>query len=164
MTLSSIADINIRPASNDDRERITALVFNVLAEYGLQGDLESTDSDLQDIEGNYLSTGGMFEVIEDREGNLLGSVGLYPLDERTCELRKMYFVSHIRGLGLGRYILERTIDEARKLGFKRVVLETSSRLEAANRLYTRFGFRLVPRDHLASRADQAYALDITEPL
>ena|SRR2546423_4130630 len=162
MTLSSIADIMIRTASNDDQERITALVFNVLAEYGLQGDLESTDADLQDIEGNYLSTGGMFEVIEDGQGNLLGSVGLYPLDRETCELRKMYFTARIRGRGLGRYILERTIDQARKLGFKRIVLETSSRLEAANRLYTKFGFRLVPSDHLASRCDQAYSLDISQ--
>ena len=162
MSPLSIADITIRTASNRDQERVTALVFGVLAEYGLQGDAESTDSDLQDIEGNYLRRGGTFEVIEDRQGNLLGSVGLYPLDGETCELRKMYFLPRIRGLGLGKYILERAIDQARALGFKRVLLETSSRLEAANRLYTKFGFRLVSRDHLASRADQAYALDISE--
>jgi putative acetyltransferase len=161
MTPSSIPDITIRTASNDDRERITALVFDVLAEYGLRGDPESTDADLRDIEGNYLKTGGVFEVIEDGQGNLLGTVGLYPLDAETCELRKMYFVARLRGLGLGKYILERTINEAKRLGFKRVVLETSSKLMAANRLYTKYGFRLVPRDHLASRADLAYSLDIS---
>ena len=162
MTAPSINDITVRTASNHDRERITALVFTVLAEFGLEPDPESTDSDLQDIEGNYLRRGGLFEVIEDRQGKLLGTVGLYPLDSDTCELRKMYFVPHIRGLGLGQYVLEQTIDHAVRLGFKRVVLETSSKLEAANRLYTGFGFRLVPRDHLASRADQAYSLDLQD--
>jgi putative acetyltransferase len=160
MALFGIKDLMIRSASNHDRERIKALVFRVLAEYGLESDPESTDADLEDIEGNYLDRGGMFEVIEDGHGKLLGTVGLYPMDSEACELRKMYFVPQIRGLGLGRHILKRTINEARKLGFKRVVLETSSKLEAANRLYTGFGFRLAPRDHLASRADQAYVLDL----
>ena len=164
MAAPSIDDIRLRTASNHDRERITALVFSVLAEYGLKPDPESTDSDLQDIEGNYLRRGGLFEVLEDCQGNLLGTVGLYPLDGDTCELRKMYFVPHIRGLGLGKYILERTIDHAVRLGFKRVVLETSSKLEAANRLYTGFGFRRASRDHLASRADQAYSLNLQNAL
>ncbi|MGH9968538.1 MAG: GNAT family N-acetyltransferase [Pyrinomonadaceae bacterium] len=73
---------------------------------------------------------------------------------------KMYFVPSVRSRGLGRYILQRTIDRARELGFKRMVLETSSRLEAANHLYSRFGFQPVSSDHLASRADKAYALDL----
>jgi putative acetyltransferase len=160
-SLLSINDLTIRAATNHDRERIEALVFGVLAEYGLESDTESTDADLQDIEGNYLSRGGIFEVIEDSRGNLLGTVGLYPLDGETCELRKMYFAPHIRGLGLGRRIMKRTINEAVRLGFRKIVLETSSKLEAANHLYTGFGFRLAPRDHLASRADQAYFLDLS---
>ena len=72
----------------------------------------------------------------------------------------MYFIKQARGQGLGKYVLRRTIDRARELGFKRMVLETSSKLEAANRLYTQFGFQPVLSDHLATRADQAYALDL----
>lgn len=161
MTPASLKDMTIRAATNHDRERIKALVFGALAEYGLEADPESTDADLEDIEGNYLRAGGIFEVIEDEQGNLLGTVGLYPLDSRTCELRKMYFVPRIRGQGLGKYIMERTLAHARRSGFKRIELETSSKLEAANRLYTGFGFRLIPRDHLASRSDQAYFLDLS---
>ena len=72
----------------------------------------------------------------------------------------MYFIPSIRGRGLGKYVLERTIERAKEMGFKQIVLETSSKLIAANRLYTQFGFRPVESDHLASRADQAYALDL----
>ena len=156
----SFDNIIIRSASNQDEERITALVSNVLAEFGLQIDLEETDADLRDIESSYLQAGGVFEVIEDEQGNLLGTVGLYPVDESTCELRKMYFVPKARGLGLGKYILERAIARAGELGFERIVLETASVLKAANHLYVKYGFRPIDKEHLPARADLAYILDL----
>ncbi|MDQ2922455.1 MAG: GNAT family N-acetyltransferase [Acidobacteriota bacterium] len=160
MLPEELAHLRIRPATNNDRERVAELVFGVLADYGLRPDPESTDADLQDIEANYLQRGGLFELIEDGEANLLGSVGLYPIDQNTCELRKMYLIPSARGLGLGKHILKRTIARARELGFKRIVLETSSKLIAANHLYIRFGFKPIESDHLAARADQAYVLDL----
>jgi putative acetyltransferase len=159
MLPKDLSHLTIRSATNDDRERVAELVFGVLAEYGLEPDPETTDADLQDIEANYLQRGGLFEVIEDGR-NLVGSVGLYPVTKTTCELRKMYFIPGARGLGLGKYVLERVIARARALGFKQIVLETSSKLIAANRLYNKFGFKPVTSDHLASRADQAYKLDL----
>ncbi|HKC63188.1 MAG TPA: GNAT family N-acetyltransferase [Pyrinomonadaceae bacterium] len=160
MLPSSFDNIIIRAASNQDGERVTALVSNILAEFGLQVDLEETDSDLRDIERNYLKAGGVFEVIEDERGNLLGTVGLYPVDESTCELRKMYFVPEARGRGLGKYILERAITRAAELGFERIVLETASVLKAANHLYVKYGFRPLRKEHLPQRADLAYILDL----
>lgn len=161
MLPESLSHLTIRPATNNDRQRVTEIVFGVLAEFGLQPDPETTDADLQDIEGNYIERGGFFEVIEDGEKNILGSFGIFPIDDETCELRKMYFIPNARGLGLGKYVMQRTIARARALGFKKIVLETSSKLIAANRLYTRFGFKPVQLGHLASRADQAYELDLT---
>jgi len=152
--------LTIRSATNDDCKRVAELVFGVLGEFGLAPDAETTDADLQDIEANYLHRGGVFEVIEDEQSNLLGSFGLYPVNETTCELRKMYFIPSARGVGLGKFVLERAIVQARALGFKQIVLETSSKLIAANHLYTKFGFNPVNSDHLAARADQAYKLDL----
>jgi putative acetyltransferase len=160
MLPKALSHLTIRSATNNDRERVAELVFSVLGEYGLEPDSETTDADLQDIEANYLQRGGLFEVIEDSRANLLGSFGLYPLTKTTCELRKMYFIPSARSLGLGKYVLERAIVRARALGFKQIVLETSSKLIAANHLYTKFGFKPAASDHLASRADQAYELDL----
>ncbi len=54
----------------------------------------------------------------DRDGNLLGTVGVFPIDENTCELRKMYFVPEIRGLGLGQHVLQRAVNQAKeRVGF-----------------------------------------------
>jgi len=156
-----LSHLSIRAATNNDLEAIVKLVFGVLREFGLEPDPSATDADLQDIEASYLQRGGLFEVIEDRGGNLVGSVGIFPVDENICELRKMYFDPTIRGLGLGGYVLQRTIDQAKELGFRRMVLETSNKLTAANRLYVRFGFQSFTADHLARRADQSYRLDLT---
>lgn len=155
------SDVKIRAATNSDTDRIKALVFAALHEHGLKPDPEITDADLDDIEGNYLVPGGVFEVIEDEEGKLLGTVGLFCVDEETCELRKMYFAPKLRGRGMGLYILERTIEAARARGFKRMTLETSSVLEKAIRLYTRFGFKPYDRiKHRSIRSDRAYFLEL----
>ncbi|HEX8832757.1 MAG TPA: GNAT family N-acetyltransferase [Abditibacteriaceae bacterium] len=152
------ADILIRPATNSDASRIKALVFGVLAEYGLTPDSQTTDADLDDIEGNYIKSGGLFELFENSQGQLLGTVALYRVDDETCELRKMYLAPGARGQGLGSAILERTIAGARCRGFKYITLETAGVLKEAIQLYTRFGFREIESEHLSARCDQAYVL------
>lgn len=152
-------NITIRTASNSDCGRIQALVFGVLAEYELLPDLDGTDQDLTDIEANYLNRGGIFEVIEDTHGNLLGTVGLYPFDQETVELRKMYFAPELRGKGVGKKILARTIEKAREMGFLRIYLETAAILKEAVHLYEKFGFEPVGEKH-TPRCDQAYCLEL----
>jgi putative acetyltransferase len=175
----------LRPATNADCEPVRNLVFTVLAEYGLKPDPTSTDADLRDIEQSYTNRGGVFYVLEDKDGSIIGSHGLYPvLEERpetgdrrpeaptvsslqptasslTCELRKMYLHRDHRGKGLGKQLLEHALSEARRLGFTTVTLETASVLKEAIRLYERYGFQLYHPAHLSCRCDQAYVLELT---
>ncbi|HEY0005704.1 MAG TPA: GNAT family N-acetyltransferase [Pyrinomonadaceae bacterium] len=162
MSINNINDVSFRPATNDDLDRITKHISGILSEYGLNFEPEAKDADLKDIEGNYQERGGLFEIMEDAEGNLLGTVGLYPLDQESCELRKMYLAPKARGRGLGKQALERTINQARALGFKIVTLETVSVLKEAINLYTRFGFVPAKTRHVSARCDQAYILKLTE--
>jgi putative acetyltransferase len=157
--MSKNSEISYRSASNKDGEAIRALVFGVLGEYGLQPDINGIDLDLFDIEANYPKRGGLFEVLINREGSIVGSVGLYPLEKDIVELRKMYFDESIRGKGLGKYTLRRVIDKAKSMGFKRVVLETASPLIEAIGLYKSFGFSSTEGTH-ADRCDQAFYLDL----
>ena len=152
--------LSIREATNDDCEKIKSLVFGVLREFGLEPEPDGLDSDLNDIESNYFKRGGYFEIIADSAGNVLGSVGIYPVDLHTCELRKMYFAPSIRGKGLGKKLLERTLKHAKFLGFTKMTLETASILKAANHLYMNFGFRMYEHQHYATRSDQSYFLDL----
>ena len=72
----------------------------------------------------------------------------------------MYFASEIRGLGLGRKLLQRTIEKARNLGYLRVYLETARVLKQAVHLYEAFGFQPVDVKH-TPRCDQGYMLELT---
>ena len=150
----------LRPATNADCEPVRTLVFKVLSEYGLKPDPGCTDADLDDIEQSYLSRGGIFRVLEDKDGSVVGSYGLYPTEPGVCELRKMYLRRDCRGQGLGQRLLEDALANARQLGFRRVTLETASVLKEAIRLYERCGFRPCRTAHLSCRCDQAYALDL----
>ncbi|NLH14941.1 MAG: GNAT family N-acetyltransferase [Phycisphaerae bacterium] len=152
--------LKLRPATNRDRKAVEDMVFGVLAEYGLKPDPSTTDCDLQDIELSYLTRGGMFDVLVDETGRVVGSVGLFVISPTICELRKMYLAAPARGLGFGRQMLEHALGRARELGFARVVLETASVLREAIALYERYGFRRYTPEHLSARCDAAYFLDL----
>lgn len=149
----------VRAANNADVAAIQALVFGILKEFDLAADLRGTDLDITDIEANYLTRGGVFDVIVDDRGRILGTCGLYVLDDSTIELRKMYFAPEIRGRGLGKKFLARMIEKAKDLGYLRVYLETASVLKQAVHIYEKAGFRPVDVKH-TPRCDQAYMLEL----
>jgi GNAT superfamily N-acetyltransferase len=152
-------EIIVRSAANADCERVRKLVFGILREYGLAPDPEGTDRDIADIEAHYLDRGGVFELFEDEQGNLLGTCALYPLTGDTVELRKMYFAPELRGRGFGKKTLQRMIETSRAGGFKKIYLETASVLKEAVHLYEKFGF--VPtREKHTPRCDAAYVLNL----
>lgn len=150
----------LKPATNADSGAVRGLVFTVLQEYGLKPDPGCTDADLDDIEQSYLARGGVFYVLEEQDGSIVGSYGLYPMEPGVCELRKMYLHRAYRGKGLGRRLLEDALSHAKELGFRQVTLETASVLKEAIRLYERSGFKPLKADHLSRRCDQAYVLDL----
>ncbi len=151
----------LRAANNNDCEKVAALVYGVLAEYGLKPDPSATDADIRDIESSYLKRGGVFFVLEEKSGSIIGAYGLYLLDEQTCELRKMYLNKAYRGMGLGKKLLEDSLSHAKRLGFKRIVLETASVLKEAIALYKSYGFAEYTPEHMSKRCDQAYMLELT---
>lgn len=151
--------MNLRSASNQDSEQIKSVVFTVLEEYGLKADSSRTDKDLDSIEESYFSNNGFFGVIEV-ESVIVATVGLHRVDENTCELRKMYSLPSQRGKGLGKRILEFALSKAKELGYSRVVLETASPLKEAIGLYRKYGFREFNPEHLSTRCDQAFELDL----
>ncbi|HEX8368647.1 MAG TPA: GNAT family N-acetyltransferase [Pyrinomonadaceae bacterium] len=158
--MSEDFEIFIRAAVNKDCAKVQNLVFGILGEYGLTIETGGTDADLADLEANYTNRGGVFEIIEDASGKLLGTIGLYPLDAETIELRKMYFDRRLRGRGVGKKMLERMIETAKARGFKRIYLETASILKEAVGLYEKYGFQPTTEGIHSARCDAAYFLEL----
>jgi putative acetyltransferase len=151
----------VRAATSADVEAIRRVVGTVLAEFGFTLDPAGTDADLNDVVASY--SGGSFDVLTDPAGEVVGTVGLFPLDGGRCELRKMYLLARCRGGGQGKRLLRHALDRARELGFRRVELETVGVLRVAIGLYESAGFRPFVPDHSSAgpgRADRAYYLDL----
>ena len=149
----------IRKARPGDEAEVLDLVKKVLNAYGLELNPMEEDLDITDISKYYMDNNGDFEVVEFR-GNIIGSYGIYKINEETCELRKMYLKQNFQGLGLGNIMIENSIKMAKSLGYKRITLQTNSLLYKAIKLYKKYGFEDLDEE-VCSRCDIAMFRDIT---
>ena len=82
-----------------------------------------------------------FVALENDE--ILGGCGIYPtanLPEDTCELVKFYLCNAARGKGLGKLLMQKSIDAAAEMGYKKIYLETMPELNIAVPMYEKMGF------------------------
>jgi GNAT superfamily N-acetyltransferase len=86
---------------------------------------------------------GAFFVLE-LDGRPVGCAGLKTHAPGVGEVKRMFVAAEVRGRGLGRGLLRAVEDEARRLGMRRLVLDTAAPLAAAAALYTASGYREVP--------------------
>ena len=78
-------------------------------------------------------------------GEPVGCGAVRRLDAETAEIKRMYVRASLRGRGIARRILDELESHARRLGFRRIVLETGDRQQHALALYARAGFaRIAP--------------------
>jgi GNAT superfamily N-acetyltransferase len=71
----------------------------------------------------------------------VGCGGFKRLDERTCEVKRMYLLPEVRGLGLSGRLLAALEERAAAAGYTRVRLDTGDRQPAAMHLYRKSGYR-----------------------
>lgn len=151
-------EIKFREAKVSDTDKILSLVKEVLEEYGLDLNPEIEDLDITDISKFYYKNNGAFEVIQYGR-KIIGTYGIYKIDEETCELRKMYLKKDFQGLGLGNIMLENSLKLAKKLNYKKITLQTNSVLYKAVKLYKKYGFEEF-KEEVCKRCDLAMAKEI----
>ncbi len=74
---------------------------------------------------------------------VVGGAGIYPtegLPNDTCELVKMYLHKSVRGMGLGKKMIDHCIFAARQEGYNKMYLETLPELSKAVKVYESLGF------------------------
>jgi GNAT superfamily N-acetyltransferase len=80
------------------------------------------------------------------DGMHAGSIGLTDEGGDDAAIRWFLLSPEVRGTGLGRRLLGELLDLARRLGYRRVFLETFSELHAAAHLYLEAGFTVTSAD------------------
>lgn len=116
------------------------LVADTLREFGFEPD-PAIDPDLDDPAAVYAA---LWVAVLD--GEVVGSIALRDLGASALELKRMYLRSEQRGRGLGKQLLAIALDWARESGASVIKLDTSERMETAQRLYEANGFRRVEGD------------------
>jgi GNAT superfamily N-acetyltransferase len=125
----------IVPMRASHADAFRRFVISSLAEYDFAPDPE-LDPDLGDPHNSYAAAW----VIE-LAGELVGSVVLIERSAEEVYLRRMYLSPGLRGLGLGRRLLELALAWARDHEYTSVFLDTTDAMEAARGLYESAGFK-----------------------
>lgn len=89
-------------------------------------------------------------VVAVRDGEVVGCGGVTVLDphatgDRSVEIRRMWVVASVRGVGLGKRLLARLEAEAVALGATRIVLDTNRVLTQAISMYGSAGYAPIER-------------------
>lgn len=135
---------SIRPIASADDAAVAGIIRTVMPEFGADGPgFAIHDAEVDAMAEAYAQPGRIYLVVEC-DGRVLGGGGIAPLDggeADVCELRKMYFLPELRGLGAGKALIRRCLDAARTLGYRRCYLETLTGMDAAQALYAKEGFQ-----------------------
>lgn len=107
-------------------------------------------NDLDDIPGNYLNSG---DVIVGLDGNDIVAMGaLKKVDDNTCEMKRVAIAPDYQSRGLGQELLKAIESRAIGLRYKHMILDTTIKQVAAQRLYEKNHYKQTDRkivDHPA---------------
>jgi putative acetyltransferase len=138
--------LTIRPIQEVDNKGMAQVIRATLEEFkankpGTVYFDESTDRLFQ----LFQTSGSIYHVVL-LENEIVGGGGIFPspgLPDDTCELVKMYILKKVRGLGLGKLLIQKSLDFAKTQGYKNVYLETMPELKQALDTYAKFGFEYI---------------------
>jgi len=136
-------EITIREIRPSDNPFLARIVKDTLAEFGANHPNTVYYDETTDALYELFQTPGAGYFVAEVDGEIVGGGGIYPTDalpEGTCELVKMYLLPHGRGLGLGRTLIEKSLEFAKQSGYRQVYLETMPELKKALEVYAKFGF------------------------
>jgi ribosomal protein S18 acetylase RimI-like enzyme len=105
-------------------------------------DFQNFDKELADFPGDYAPPKGCLLLAKD-EDKIAGCVALRELSEGVCEMKRLYVKPQFRGFGIGKILAEAVIQEAHKIGYARMRLDTAPSMQAARALYMSLGFKKI---------------------
>jgi GNAT superfamily N-acetyltransferase len=102
---------------------------------------QNFDKELAGLPGEYGQPEGRL-LLAEYEGQVAGCVALHKLEPGICEMKRLYLRPQFRGKGLGLALANRIIAEARRIGYRRMRLDTVEPImKDAVVMYRRLGFQ-----------------------
>jgi putative acetyltransferase len=103
-------------------------------------DFQNFREELNSLPGQYAPPSGrlLIAMYEDKPA---GCIALRKVSHGIGEMKRLYVKPQFRGLGVGKAITEYIIEEAKKIGYARMRLDTVPSMEKARALYVSLGFK-----------------------
>ena len=135
----------IRHAHEEDWiPEIRALFVEYAQSLGVDLGFQDFDRELASLPGEYnwaMGKGCLLIALD--HGKPVGCVGCRPLQGMTCEMKRLYVRPEARGTGIGEALARAIVDEARRLGYEAMRLDSLPFMEKAVALYERLGFHKI---------------------
>lgn len=145
--IEGMADtFDIAHAGSQDDLRAVAALFKAYAA-SLDVDLAYQDfaSELAGLPGKYVPPDGTLLLARNPDGLPMGCAALRRIDpDGCCEMKRLYVRPEGRGGGLGEALARAIISEATTMGYREMRLDTLPSMAAAQGLYGRLGFEIIP--------------------
>ena len=97
------------------------------------------DEEITDLPKKYLPPNGQILCAKIDE-KIIGCVAYHKLDERRCEMKRLFVLEGYRKFHAGSKLIEEILIAAKNGGYKEIVLDTITPLQSAIHLYKKFGF------------------------
>lgn len=138
-------DFTIRDYREGDKAALMEISLPWLEENHI---LEPADIEQLTHPERVLEAGGRIFLAE-ADGRPVGMMMLEPFGNGVAEPFKFGVLEAYRNRGMGRALMEATIDAARAMGVRTLVLTSHHSLKAALHIYESYGFRYEEHDHVA---------------
>jgi putative acetyltransferase len=139
--------IIIRPIEKKDNAEIAEVIRKVLREFKIdKPGTVYTDPTTDNLYELFQIPKAGYWVAEEN-GKIIGGCGIYPtteLPDGCAELVKYYVASEERGKGIGKKLMEKSFDSAKKFGYSQLYLESLPELDKAVGIYKKAGFNILP--------------------
>jgi len=143
----------MRPARPHDAAAVRRELTAYLEYIGDTLDAEGLDHDIAHWEEEYGGRTGVLLLVVDPAGEVVGTAAVRVLEPGVAELKRMWLRPTVRGRGLAQELLDRCLDEGRRLGCRAMRLDSQTKLAAAVKLYRSNGFREIATYNDNPRAD-----------
>lgn len=111
---------------------------------GLDLCFQGFEEEMRSLPGRYAKPDGRL-ILAYKDGELAGGIALRKIGDGICEMKRLYLRENSRGSGIGRELIEKLIEEARKIGYKKMRLDTfPPKMGKAVQLYESHGFYEIP--------------------
>lgn len=135
---------NIVPVRTAEDLKATINLFRTYAEsLGIDLTFQDFDNEMATMPGKYAPPTGELLLARNAQGEPIGCVALRALessDSTCCEMKRLYTLPTVRGLGVGKALVTAILDIACNLKYEEIKLDTLPGMEAAIGLYKKAGF------------------------